>query len=362
MPASRRAGSDVDGAPMLEPSGKRPRARRIPAQTRAAGALAAGLLLIMLVSTAANCLRWIGTPFPGFLVMPNRVVASAGLAHWSGTRNGTLFQHVVEAVEGQPVTTSAEVYALVRRLPAGTPVHYTLRGGDGVVETTIPSMRFSGSDWALLFGAYLLNGATFGLVALILWQRHPRSSTHVGALALCATAAVFAVTGADLYGSHLFYRLYVASEALLPATVIHLALVFPREKLGAARRAVIGLVYLGFGLLAVIYEACQFVPAAFTLVRNLCAASAGIAVCGLIATLIADYVRVSAPSVRVPLRAAITGTAASLALPALLLAASGVSGGVVGVSAAAFTAFLFPLYLGFALGRSFTGGPLPAQA
>ena len=40
--------------------------------------LVLGLVLALLATSAA----WIGRTFPGFLVLENRVVASAGLAHW----------------------------------------------------------------------------------------------------------------------------------------------------------------------------------------------------------------------------------------------------------------------------------------
>jgi len=43
------------------------------------------VLLIAAVSCALTSSRWIGRPFAGFLLLENRVVASAGLAQWPGT-------------------------------------------------------------------------------------------------------------------------------------------------------------------------------------------------------------------------------------------------------------------------------------
>lgn len=307
--------------------------------------------LAFFACTATNCLSWIGRSFPGFLVMPNRVIASAGLPHWTGTGDGALFQHVVLAVDGAPVATSADIYTHVADLPAGTPVRYTLARGDGVLEVTIGSMRFTRTDFALLFGSYVLNGALFGGVAILLWWRRPQSSAQRGALALCLTVAVFALGGADLYGPHHFYRLYVASEALLPAAVMHLALVFPREKLGRARPWVLGGLYACFGVLAAVYEVAHFLPTAFTAVRNVCAGGAGIAAMGLLAALVYDAVGMVVRGQDRTTIVALSGAVAGLVLPAVLLAASGLSGGAIGVTAAAGTAFLLPLSLGFTLAR-----------
>jgi hypothetical protein len=252
-------------------------------------------------------------------------------------------------VNGRPVGTSAEVYALVREQPPGTPVRYRLRRGEQIVETAIPSMRFGTRDFVLLFGAYLLNGAVFWAVGLGLWWRGLGRPAQLAAFALCILAGTFAITGADLYGPHWFYRVYVASEALLPAALLHLALVFPRDKLGGVRRPVLGLAYGAAAVLAVVYEAVHFTPDAFTLVRNLCAGSTGLAASGLVAALLVDYVTSAVGTARA--RPVIASIAASLALPALLFAASGASGGSISVSAAAFTALFFPPTLGFALGQ-----------
>ena len=42
----------------------------------------AGLALAIRVTLPS--LEWIGTPFPGFVLLTNRVVASIGLRDWSG--------------------------------------------------------------------------------------------------------------------------------------------------------------------------------------------------------------------------------------------------------------------------------------
>jgi len=75
-------------------------------------ALALGLAAIGLATrNTITSSDWIGRPFPGFMLLDNRVVASVGLAHWSGTRVPGLYQSEVVAVDGRSVRSAAEVYA-----------------------------------------------------------------------------------------------------------------------------------------------------------------------------------------------------------------------------------------------------------
>src|SRR5262245_8518808 len=109
----------------------------------AAGALAAALLLVV----GINSTRWIGATFPGFFLMPNRVVPSVALAEWSDGRASRFFQHQVIAVDREPVLTAAAVYEHVRSRPPGTRFRYTFQSADGHrFSTRIRSRVFSGTD------------------------------------------------------------------------------------------------------------------------------------------------------------------------------------------------------------------------
>src|SRR5262245_58424393 len=84
--------------------------------------LAGGLAL----TCALTSVRWIGTPFPGFFVMANRVIPSISLPHWTIAGHNRLYQHAVVAVNGHSVATSTALYTLVQSLPPGTSFTYTL--------------------------------------------------------------------------------------------------------------------------------------------------------------------------------------------------------------------------------------------
>src|SRR2546425_11845717 len=108
------------------------------------------------------------------MLLDNRVVASVGLAHWSGMRVPGLYQSEVVAVDRHPVRSAAEVYARVRSLPPGTPVHYLLRRSGAEREVRIETQLFTLRDWLLLFGAFLLSGGMYFVLGLMVWVLRPR--------------------------------------------------------------------------------------------------------------------------------------------------------------------------------------------
>ena len=208
----------------------------------------AALLILVLFSITLTCtvtsLRWINKSFPGFVVIANRVIASASLPHWPVAHHGGIYQHVVLAVDDHPVNAAEELYRIVRQFPPGTPLTYTLEKDGRVSRVTLPSLIFTRKDYVLLFVAYLFNGVAIALIGISVWLLKPRSPASQ---ALCLTGVVvgiFCVTGTDLYFPHWFFRLHVSAEALFPAGLVHLALVFPVNRLRSGTSFIVGLPYL----------------------------------------------------------------------------------------------------------------------
>src|SRR5438552_16966028 len=95
------------------------------ASTARLGAIAIGLAGIVLATrTTITSSAWVGSVFPGFVLLDNRVIASVGLANWSGTSAPGLSQSRLIAVTGSAVGSAAEAYARVAVLHRGTSVRY----------------------------------------------------------------------------------------------------------------------------------------------------------------------------------------------------------------------------------------------
>jgi signal transduction histidine kinase len=313
----------------------------------AACAVPAAFLALTVVVTS---LGWLHGTFPGFFVMANRVVPSIGLPHWSiGGRERALYQHQIAAVDGIPVATADELYARIRATPPGEEHRYEVRTDDQAETHTLASMRFTVRDWISVFGALLLNGFIFTAVGVLVWILGPSVPATVGTVAVMLDLGLFCLTAMDLYGPARFFRLHVATEALVVPTLFHLALVFPVVRLGRFRRPVLTVAYALAALCTAAYEWWLFDPVAYSRIHNLCMAGAGVVGVGLILSALQAYITSTSLLVRRRLGVAALGMLTGFAVPAWLLTASGLLGGDASLNLAAFTAFLFPLSLAYAV-------------
>jgi len=318
--------------------------------TPAATVIAAALLAALLVAVAASSVGWIGRTFPGFLVMANRVVPSIAMPTWADGGAADLFQHQVLAVEGIAMTSAEEVYAAAVAAGPGRSLAYTLRSPGGDVRTSrVESRAFSPGDFAGLLGAYLLNGLLFGAIGLLVVWIKPRDAASWGFAAATLSTAVFVITAADLYGPYRFFRLHVAAEVGIAAGFLHLALVFPVNRIRRRQRSVLAVLYGATAVAILAYELVLWDPTAYT-IAHLAAVGAQILACGaMIATTLYGVLRTSSPLVRRRVGVVALGALFGLALPLGVWATSAVLGGGASMNAAALTAFFFPLGLAYAV-------------
>lgn len=314
----------------------------------------AAVLALLAVGLALTCsvtgARWIDTSFPGFFVMANRVVASVSLPHWPVARYSQIYQQAVVAVNGQPVTTAEELYALVRHLPPGSSVTYTLEKDGQTYQLTLPSLSFTREDYILLFIPYLLSGLALALIGIGAWFLKPTAAASQALFIGGLAGGVFALTGVDLYGPAWFFRLHVLGEAFFPASLlVHLTLVFPVDRFRRYRTVLLAVPYVVAGVLAAVYELFLYQPAAYSVIHNLCMIYAGIGGVMLLSGVTWDYYTADSYLTRQRVRVILLGFLGGFAFPAAVMFASGITGGGVAVNYAGFTAFLFLLSLGYAI-------------
>jgi len=320
-------------------------------------ALAAGVLVSIAAAAAVAMAQaaWIGKPFPGFFVLPNRVVASIGRADWAGTRDGALFQHVVLAVDDAKVETSAEVYGRAARA-GGRPLAYTLRRGASTDVVTMPTQVFSLADYVTVFGAYAATGLLYLLLGLLAAAVLPQAVGRA-VLVLGGVAGVYALSGAGIYAPGASLRLHALAEALFPAALLQVALVYPgRWKLPAEPWTAIGW-FLSLAI-AVPYQLLLDEPTSYSVLHGSAETYLGVAGLALAGRLVCELS--SAPRAAGPLlRGATAGAVLGLGIPAVIVGLSGVTGGRLPVNAITAAAFAFPLCFAWGLVRERFAGELP---
>ena len=311
------------------------------------------MLLLMAGGLALSCAltsaRWVGTPFPGFFVMANRVIPSISLPHWTIADHSRLYQHAVVAVNGQSIETSAALYAIVQSAPPGSFFIYTLEKDGQQEQVALSSLPFTVKDYLLLFGLYLFSGFALVVIGVGVWILKPEAPASLALLTFGLAGGTFALTGADLYGPHWFFRLHVLGEAFFPAGLLHLALVFPVDRSRRCCPRVLVLPYIIALSLGLVYEFYLYDPGTYSFIHNLCMIYAGLGGVALLSSAIWAYAAPDSYLIRQKIRVILVGFLSGFALPALLMLTSGLTRGEIAVNYAGFTAFLFPLSLGYAI-------------
>jgi signal transduction histidine kinase len=296
--------------------------------------------------TTITSSHWVGRVFPGFFVMPNRVIPSIGLAQWTGASVPDLYQSEIIAVNGERGLTAGQIYHRIAATAPGTPIRYTLRRGADEYDVQVPTQEFTLIDWVLVFGAYLLNSVVYLSCGLGVWVLRPYAPLSRAFLAFGAAWALFFLTAMDLYGPGTLARLHFAAEPLTPAAAMQLFLLFPQPHRYARWRL---LPYALSALLILAYQVFLFEPPVFSklvIVDMLLLGAAGVFFGG---RLIATWWAGGSQLVRQRVRVVTIGTLFGFGVPGAILVVSAVMGGEVSMNTAAFTPFLFSLALAYAI-------------
>jgi hypothetical protein len=313
------------------------------------GRLGSAVLLAIAGLILAESAGWRGARFPGFFVMPNRVVPSVGLSGWNGLDEGRpLYQQVVLAVDGNKTTEAVDVYRLAARHRPGDEAEFTFARDGALDRRTLPVRALGGGEYVAIFGMYLVCGLCHLALAVLASARRRNDALARALAAVGWVGAAFCVTAIDLYGPGRFFRLHALAEAMLPAAALHLALVCPRDRL-AARPGVLPMVYGVALALAAVYQVLLYEPAAYTVLHDLCQALVALPVLAL-AVMLGLALDDPPPSLGAQgARWLLGATLVGFVGPAIVLGVSGMSGGQVPVNASAWVGFVFPLGAAMAL-------------
>ncbi|HZR84301.1 MAG TPA: ATP-binding protein [Candidatus Binatia bacterium] len=310
-------------------------------------AVAIGLFCVVVGTLATlSSLAWIGRTFPGFFVVEDRLVPAIGLPQWAATEVPALYLSQVVAVDGTPVSDEPEIYARAAPTEPGTPLVYTLRRHGEERTVAIPTERFTGRDWVLLFGSYLVNGAIFLASGLLAWALRPRSVLSNAFLAFGGCCSIFLFTAMDLYGPAMFLHLYLLANALLPATALQLALVFPEPHPFARWR------FAGYApgiVVFALYEAFLRRPDVSSAVFVYNTIALGLVGAFFGGRLLRGWWRSGSALVRQRARLITLGTLVGLTLPGVILIVTSLVSGRLAMNASLYAFFLFPLTLAYAI-------------
>lgn len=317
-------------------------------------------LLVMLctlvgLSCLGQAIRWVGRPFPGFLLSSDRSVHALGRRSWPGSQAGLDPSHRLVAGNRHPVADSGDAYALVDSLAPGSSVHWRFQEAGRDRMLTLPVRIFSGQDFLLVYLPPFLAGVLIlGAAAWVVWTRPAERAAWVYLLiSVLAAIANFALF--DSASDYVFTDLWVISIALSAAPLLHLGLIFPQEHPWLRRfpwletlpyGLMLGLVMVAQGVNTWVYSpdrARQFFILEIT--------APSLATVALIALLLRSWALAPHAHTRRQVEAVGLGIAAGFGLPAVWALAFAAGHPLANLSLILACSAAFPLSIGYAIVR-----------
>jgi hypothetical protein len=303
------------------------------------------LAVILMVICYADAWSHLGKPFTGFQLLENRGVVG-------GLRSGMKPFDIIEAVEGKNVKSSAEIMEIVRTVPVGTTLHYTVRRRGETLNVPVKTSLFKPHGFLWTIGVPFMVGIGYLLIGMITFVKQSAEKNRWIFLVLCITVFMVRVTNFDFYSIHRFTELFLFCWVLMPAIFFHFAFTYPEEKeFIKNRRWFVSAAYFVSVVLFIILISVFYSPieGLILLVISLFAYLA-LSFIVLLVSLAHSSLRASFPINRMRAKVVFFGFCGSL-IPIFSILISylfRVNLGVFAVTSQAF-AILFPLTLGYAM-------------
>jgi signal transduction histidine kinase len=184
----------------------------------------------------------VGSVFPGFLVLDNGILASVYARDWTGPRAGLPFNGgVVVSIDGQPFPGGRALVDAVAAREPGVEIEWGVSHAGEPQSWRVPTMRFTWRHQTQTFGLYLFVAATLLAIGGLALALRPDSTTARSLAATLGSVGGLLALAVDHMSTHGWTEAYHVFEALAPASILHLALVFPRERVAPPlRRRLVG--------------------------------------------------------------------------------------------------------------------------
>ena len=216
------------------------KSRRVPPRLQWAAYVAALAVLCSVYAVySVNMARWRTSPDFGWRTMydsgPNIVAEVFANGAAAGLRQGDY----IEAINGRPYTGFDELFFQgIRRAEAGSSNTYTVVRAGKRVDVTITTGRLGLASVVWRSGPTLVIGLFYGMVGALVFLMKPRAPVSWLFFSMTSVIGLFLsyAAPADLLRPTWLYDLRFLLEVTIPATMIHLALTFPKTRAVVQKR------------------------------------------------------------------------------------------------------------------------------
>src|SRR5207249_1900724 len=151
-------------------------------------------VLVVAAISLVNALRWVNRPFAGFLVNERMVPGNVGQYHWTGTAAGLKYLDKVLRANGAPVASMKDLERIVRAVPVGEPITYTIDRAGQISDVSIATMRFTWFDLIATFGIPFLSGIFYLAIGAIVYALKPDTRASWAFLLACFYLSIYTIT------------------------------------------------------------------------------------------------------------------------------------------------------------------------
>jgi len=293
----------------------------------------------------------VGRPSPGFRVWSNLVLPALSSEH--GDAAAIPFRWVLTHVEGRRVTDAAALRAIVGSVPRGTELAYRFELDGRRRELRLPTSTLRWRDVLPVLGPYLLVGAAFYLMGLVVFYFRPGLAAARAALALGVILGGELILAVDTVAVGWLERANFLVEAMIPGALLHFALCFPTEKEILRRHpALEWLVYVPFVVLGLLENVfLRYAPAVHLMLNDWVYTSIPVAGLVTVASLLHSYATSTDALARQRAKVVTAGVAAAAVLPSLVLLAVILLGWSMPINLLSPFFLIFPLCVAYAIAR-----------
>jgi len=196
------------------------------------------ILIVLSVGLFVNSIyqstQFLNKNFPGFLVYNNQIVSQVSLKDWALNSGYDIKSYdKVTRVNGIEINNSRQLYEIVGEKAPGTYFTYNLLRSNTNIEVTLPSQKFTVSDYLQTALVQILTGFLIVITGLLVFRLKSQLITSKALLFLCLSIGNWFINDFDYQSTYsVFYGFNIAYffQILTPACFIFLAFVFPEPK------------------------------------------------------------------------------------------------------------------------------------
>ena len=195
--------------------------------------LFSGLCFVMLavcVVSFASAVWMLGRTFPGFLVYDFPYKGSMGNVAWTGAAADLKLMDRIVSVNGEPVSSGAEVMRMARALPEASPVQYVIDAKGETRTIEVRTMRFTIRDMFLVFILPFICGTSIFLIGATAYILKPNTRSSWVFFLMCLFLGIYIVSGVEIQTTYFLVHLHYLIITPMPAAMLHMGLVFPERK------------------------------------------------------------------------------------------------------------------------------------